>query len=121
MSKESNNLFHISIELLRALERKAKQSNIPVKIYIEEIIKTYILNESNLDKQSINDERFNQAENLGKDNKKQPIQKINKTNKSDMVIAIKDKWSLFGIIEGKHRGSHNSDKALIVKRYKNTR
>ena len=45
--------------------------------------------------------------------------RINKTNKSDMVIAIKDKWSLFGIIEGKHRGSHNSDKALIVKPYKN--
>ena len=78
MSKESNNLFHISIELLRDLERKAKQSNILVKNYIEEIIKTYILNESNLDKQSINDERFNQAENLGKDNKKEPIQNINK-------------------------------------------
>ena len=64
MPKESNNSFHISIELLRALERKAKQSNIPVKNYIEEILKTYILNESNLNKKSINNERFNQEENL---------------------------------------------------------
>ena len=59
MPKESNNSFHISIELLRALEQKAKQSNIPVKNYIEEILKTYILNESNLNKKSINNERFN--------------------------------------------------------------
>ena len=67
MSKESNNSFHISIELLRALEQKAKQSNIPVKNYIEEILKTYIFNESNLDKQLINDERFKQEENLCKE------------------------------------------------------
>ena len=79
MSKESHNSFHIDIELLKALEQKAKQSNLPVNNYIEEVLRKYILNESNLDKQSINDERFNQVENLSKDNKKEkePIQNIN--------------------------------------------
>ena len=40
----------------------------------------YIFNESNLDKQSINVERFNQVENLITDNKKEkaPIQNKNK-------------------------------------------
>ena len=55
MSKESHNSFPIDIELLKALEQKAKQSNLPVNNYIEEILRKYILNESNLDKQSIND------------------------------------------------------------------
>ncbi len=79
MSKESHNSFHIDIELLKALEQKAKQSNLPVNNYIEEVLRKYILNESNLDKQSINDERFNQVENLSKDNKKEkePIQNRN--------------------------------------------
>ncbi len=45
--------------------------------------------------------------------------RINKTNKSDMVKVIKHRWSLFGIIGEKHRGNHRSDKALIVKPYKN--
>ena len=70
------NLFHISIELLIALEQKTKQSNIPVKNYIEEILKKYVLNESNLDKKSINDERCNQEENLCED--KEHIHNINK-------------------------------------------
>ena len=80
MSKESHNSFPIDIELLKALEQKAKQSNLPVNNYIEEVLRKYILNESNLDKQSINDERFNQAENLFKDNKKEKetIQNRNK-------------------------------------------
>ena len=79
MSKESHNSFHIDIELLKALEQKAKQSNLPVNNYIEEVLRKYILNESNLDKQSINDERFNQVENFSKDNKKEkePIQNRN--------------------------------------------
>ncbi len=100
MSNESNNLFRISIELLRALEGKAKQFNISVKNYIDEIIKKYILNKSNLDKQSINDERLNQAENIGKDNKKEPIQNINKTNKSDMLLVINHKCYYFELWEG---------------------
>ena len=70
MSKESHNSFHLDIELLKALEQKAKQSNLPVNYYIEEVLRKYILNESNLDKQSFNDERFNQVENLSKDKKK---------------------------------------------------
>ena len=80
MSKESNNSFHIDIELLKALEQKAKQSNLPVNNYIEEGLRKYIFNESNLDKQSINVERFNQVENLIKDSKKEkaPIQNRNK-------------------------------------------
>ena len=59
---------------------KAKQSKLPVNNYIEEVLRKYIFNESNLDKQSINVERFNQVENLITDNKKEkaPIQNKNK-------------------------------------------
>ena len=112
MSKESHNSFHIDIELLKALEQKAKQSNLPVNNYIEEILRKYILNESNLDKQSINDERFNQAENLFKDNKKEkePIQnsatklrnlseldgiKIKSFDKEGIISATKATYKVF--------------------------
>ena len=71
MSKRSNNSFQINIQLIKALDRKAKEANKPVNKYIEEILKTYILNESNLDKQSFNEERFNQEQNLFKVNKKE--------------------------------------------------
>ena len=81
MSKESHNSFHIDIELLKALEQKAKQANLPVNNYIEEVLRKYILNESNLDKQSINDQRFNQVENLSKDNKKEKEPKQNTNTK----------------------------------------